>query len=115
MEKKPVTSEVCFANTKFKYFEMCETTNLIIHLYAKDDKIIKLFFYNVLFFSCDSAYHVSNFFEVPDSPILKTKLEECYTKKTILHPYKFYQIEEKISDLPFIQLIAIGVSIWKDG
>ncbi len=109
MNKKPIASNIDFADAEFLSTELT-TDTISVLLKSWNGKLIKLIFNDPIQFSYSLGDEFSNAYEVTNCPeSLKNSLLRKYTIPPHEHPYKLYQLCD-IHNFPFMEIIAAEVS-----
>jgi hypothetical protein len=106
MKHKLAISDIDFADSELKSFEMTEENNLVVYINSWDERVIKIIFSNMIQFSYKLESQVSQIYEVLDiTPFFDEALSKNYETVPIDHPFKHYQIWD-IDDFPIIEVVA---------
>lgn len=115
MNKKKIDSEIDFADSEYKSFNMSENYILTINMNNWQEKSFKIIFVNTIQFVYKLGDIPKGVFELSndDSSFFNEALLLEYGYMPSQHPFKLFQLED-IDDFPFIQVVAESVTVVKD-
>lgn len=114
MRKKLAAENIDFADSEYKYFDISEDRNLTIYLNSWNNKKLRIVFNHVIRFFYSLGSGPKDLYEVLENDaFLNEALATMYIKIPKSHSYKLFHMED-IDDLPFIQVVAESVAVFKE-
>lgn len=111
MEKKPLKTNVSFADSKYNSFQRDEEGNLVIYMNSWEEEPFQVIFIHAIQFLFRLGDIPKGIYEFSNhSSFLQEALFQEYGYIPVDHPYKLFQIED-IDNFPFIEVVAESISI----